>query len=96
MQKRRRMDELNCRRQFDRRLARGGITASQHRARHRHHRAHALAAGRDQMTGKLRDQGNVAVHPRDDCRVDPFHVGRQHCDKWLQRRRFVPGGYGAR
>ena len=40
-----------------------------------------LAAGGNQMPGKLRDQRDLACHPVDDGGVDPGHIRGKHVDQ---------------
>jgi hypothetical protein len=48
----------------------------------------ALAAGRDDVAGELRDQRHRAVHALDDHRVDPVEIGlqlpEQRVERWLR------------
>ena len=50
------------------------------------HRPHPLAAAGDEMAGKLRDQGDVALHPIEDDGVDMVEVGRDQLDHRIERR----------
>ena len=75
------MDELDGGRQLDRWCADSRVPAAQHRAGNGHHRAHALAAGGNQMPGELRDQRDLACHPVDDGGVDPGHIRGKHVDQ---------------
>ena len=75
--------------EFDRRgelvVAGAGIT-EQGRGGERQHRPHALSAAPDQMTGKLGDQRDLALHALEDDGVDAVHVARD------ERHQRVEGG----
>jgi len=71
VQQRRGVDELHASRQIDvaravQRTARRSRIAAQPRRRQGQQGPQPLAAGRHDMRRELRDQGNRAVHPRDD------------------------------
>jgi len=77
------MDELD--RGGEQMVARAGI-AEQPCAREREHRAHALAAARDEMAGERRDQRNFRLHARQNHGVDQIHVARRQLDHRFERR----------
>ena len=73
VQQRGRVHELDAGRELD--VAIAGI--AEHLGRgERQHRAQALAAGRDQVVGDLRDHLDVGAGLGQDQFVDPAHVGR--------------------
>ncbi len=78
--------ELDRCRELD--VAVAGI-AEHLRGGERHHRPQALAAGRDQMVGDLRDHLDVGAGLGQDQLVDAAHVGRGQRDQIRDRRRFA-------
>jgi hypothetical protein len=85
MQQRRGVDEFDRRRQ--RHVAIAAIAAQPRRGQ-RQHRPEPLAAGRDDMTGELRDQRHRAVHALQDEGVHPVEIGFQEGGQAIERRRF--------
>ena len=86
VEQRRGMDELD--RGGELVVARSGI-AEQGAAGERQHRPHALAAAGDQVSGKLGDQRDLALHPLEDDGVDAVHVAGDERDQRVERRRAV-------
>ena len=76
------MDELHRRRQLHMLDA---AIAQQLGGGQRHHRAHALATGGDDMAGKLRDQRHRAGHALDDQPVHLLHIGGDEAAQPVER-----------
>jgi hypothetical protein len=84
MEQRRGMDELDCCGELV--VASAGIS-EQGPAGERQHRPHPLAAARDQVTGKLGDERDLALHAVEDDGVDAVHVASDKRHQRIERRR---------
>ena len=82
-QKSRGVDELD--RGGELLVARAAV-AEQRSATEGQHRPHAFAAACDQMPGKLRDQGDLALHAVENHRVHAMHVVRDERHQRIEGR----------
>ena len=80
------MDELDAGREFDMAVA---AIAAQPRRGQGQHRPQPLAAGGDDMAGKLRDQRHRAVHALDDGAVHQGEIATHQGRQLIERSPFA-------
>ena len=79
------MHEFNGSRELDVMFA--GIAAHPCRGQSQHG-ANALAPGIDQVAGNFRDEFDMALGPRQDTIIDPFHILRNQPNKRIKTGRW--------